>query len=64
MNYSFGTNYSDIERTINNLLGNKNLSSDELEFINNMKEYVVYRHGFMTSKQLNYLDGIWRKHYG
>lgn len=60
--YSFNNNYEAIHTVIKQLSENKNLNNKEKGFIENMKEYVIYNHGFMTDPQLEFLSNIWDKY--
>ena len=60
--YSFNNNYEAIHTVIKQLSENKNLNAKEKGFIENMKEYVIDNHGFMTDPQLKFLSNIWDKY--
>ena len=60
--YSFNNNYQAIETVIDKLSVNKNLNSNEKDFIKNMKSYVIDNNGFMSDPQLQFLSDVWDKY--
>jgi hypothetical protein len=60
--YSFNNDSKSIDFVINELSHNPALSDWEDNFIKDIKEYCINKHGFLSDKQLQKLSDLWEKY--